>query len=133
MTSIIVQDIGTTLWSFASKEYFDEDVYRVICSKLTLDRGAHFKPQELSNTLWALATAQVAPKYPDAFDTTLVSPSKRLSLSDMADDPFTLCFAAGAAELMRRPHEFKPQEIKDVLWSFSKVSSIEIVIMWLCF
>mmetsp|Transcript_21470 Transcript_21470/g.48772 ORF Transcript_21470/g.48772 Transcript_21470/m.48772 type:complete len:769 (-) Transcript_21470:61-2367(-) len=30
------------------------------------------------------------------------------------------CFAAVADEAMRRPHEFKGQELKDVLWSFSK-------------
>ena len=31
------------------------------------------------------------------------------------------CFAIAAQELIRRPHQFKSQEIKDVLWSFSKV------------
>jgi hypothetical protein len=36
-------------------------------------------------------------------------------------DPVTACFALGASELIRRPSEFKPQEIKDVLWSFARV------------
>jgi hypothetical protein len=36
-------------------------------------------------------------------------------------DPISECFAAATTELMRRPHQFKAQEIKDVLWSLSKV------------
>ncbi len=40
------------------------------------------------------------------------------------EDPITECFAAVASEVIRRPHEFKDQELKDVLWSFSRVRSI---------
>jgi D-alanyl-D-alanine carboxypeptidase len=101
-------------------EYFDEDVYRAIVSRLTLDSAYTFRPQELSNLCWALATAGVEVKYPDAFDTTLVP--KHLRPSAWKDDPVTICFEAAASELMRRPHEFKTQEIKDILWSCSKVS-----------
>lgn len=36
-------------------------------------------------------------------------------------DPVSECFAAATTELMRRPHHFKAQEIKDILWSLSKV------------
>jgi len=45
------QDIGTTLWSFATYEYFDEAVYRAAASELTLRKSHSFKPQELSNTV----------------------------------------------------------------------------------
>lgn len=45
------QDIGTTLWSFATFEYFNEDVYRAAASELTLRKSRSFKPQELSNTV----------------------------------------------------------------------------------
>jgi hypothetical protein len=45
------QDIGTTLWSFATCEYFDEQVYRAAASELTLRKSNYFKPQELSNTV----------------------------------------------------------------------------------
>eukprot|EP00557_Chaetoceros_sp_GSL56_P007928 CAMPEP_0176489526 /NCGR_PEP_ID=MMETSP0200_2-20121128/7338_1 /TAXON_ID=947934 /ORGANISM="Chaetoceros sp., Strain GSL56" /LENGTH=1134 /DNA_ID=CAMNT_0017886679 /DNA_START=321 /DNA_END=3722 /DNA_ORIENTATION=+ len=116
------QDIGTTLWSFATFEYFDEDVYRSAASELTLRKSRSFKPQELSNTVWALATAGVIPQYADAFDTTIIPKAKRPSLSEVTSDPITECFAAATTELMRRPHEFKAQEIKDVLWSLSKAS-----------
>jgi hypothetical protein len=56
--------------------------------------------------------------YPDSFDTALVAESLRPS--NWKDDPVTVCFAIAAKELTRRPHEYKSQEIKDVLWSFSK-------------
>lgn len=145
------QDIGTTLWSFATYEYFDADVYRAAASELTLRKSHSFKPQELSNTVriqpatlmraphtpsasipltyfilsrkqvWALATAGAIPQYADAFDTTIIPKDKRPSLSAVTKDPITECFAAATKELMRRPASFKAQEIKDVLWSLSRV------------
>jgi hypothetical protein len=45
------QDIGTILWSFATFEYFDEEVYKAAASELTLRKSYSFKPQELSNTV----------------------------------------------------------------------------------
>lgn len=78
----------------------------------------------MSNTVWALATAGFAPKYLRAFDTTLVPANKRPRRDMITQDSITQCFAAVASETMRRPHEFKDQELKDVLWSFSKVSMI---------
>lgn len=116
----VVKDIGTTLWAFATLEYFDEEIYRAIASRVTVDEAYTFQPQELSNSVWALATAGVEARYRDAFDTTLVP--RNLRPSDWSDDPVTICFEAAANELMRRPHQFKSQEIKDVCWSFSKVS-----------
>lgn len=114
------QDIGTTLWSFATMEYFDEDVYKAAASELTLRKSHSFKPQELSNTVWALATAGATPQYADAFDTTIIPKAKRPPLSIVTKDPITECFAAATTELINRPHQFKTQEIKDVLWSLSK-------------
>ena len=80
------------------------------------------KPQEMSNTVWALATAGFAPEHIHAFDNTLVPASQRPTKEMITADPFTECFAAVASETMRRPHDFKDQELKDVLWAFSKVS-----------
>ena len=114
------QDIGTTLWSFATVEYFNEEVYKAAASELTLRKSNSFKPQELSNTVWALATAGAFPKYPNAFDITIVPDNKRPTLREITQDPITECFAAATTELIRRPHQFKAQEIKDVLWSLSK-------------
>ena len=134
------------MWSFATVEYFDEAVYQAAASELTLRRSRSFKPQELSNTVsfgeeippyiyfdftnfysfskvWALATAGAKPRYGNAFDTTVIPQARRASLSQVTSDPITECFAAATTELMRRPHHFKAQEIKDVLWSLSRVSS----------
>lgn len=111
------QDIGATIWSLATLEFFDEEIYRGIAFRLTPDKGGSCKPQELSNIVWAIATAEVQVKDRDAFDTTLVPESKRQPVRD----PITRSFAIAATELMRRPSQFKSQEIKDILWAFSKI------------
>ena len=77
--------------------------------------NAFFHPQ-----VWALATAGFVPKYPDVFDTTLISSSDRTNLDDVPHDSVTECFYAATSELTRRPWEFKEQEIKDILWSLSR-------------
>jgi hypothetical protein len=105
----------------ATLEYQNTQSYRGVAARLTRDRTMQAKPQELSNTLWALATAEVLPEYMDCFDSSLVPLKLRPSPSQVESDPVSMCFVFAAQELMRRPHEFKPQEIKDVLWSFSKV------------
>ena len=106
----------------ASLEYCDEAIFRGVASRLRIDQAHGFKPQELSNTVWALATAEIFPRNPDVFDTVLIPPERQFSgpLHAM-DDPVNVCFGLAAQELMYRPFEFKTQEIKDVLWSFSKV------------
>ncbi len=113
------QDIGTTLWSFSLVEYFDKDAYRLIASRVNVDDAQNYSPTELANSVYALASAEVDAMYPDSFDTAVVAESLRPS--NWKDDPVTVCFAIAAKELTRRPHEYKSQEIKDVLWSFSKV------------
>ncbi len=47
----VKKDIGTTLWSFATVEYYDEAVFKAAASELTLSKSRSFKPQELSNTV----------------------------------------------------------------------------------
>ena len=116
--SVNSQDIGTTLWSLATLEFCDKELYRSIAIRLTPEQAHRSKPQELSNTIWAFATAEMEINDMDVFDTTLVPSSQRKS---SPTDPITACFGVAAYELMHRPHSFKPQEIKDVLWSFSKV------------
>ena len=115
------QDIGTTLWAMASMEFFDDEVYMVAASRLNRRSAKLYKPQEMSNTCYALAKANIKPKYLGAFDTTLVPAAKRPSLDDISDDPITECFFTATAEMMRRPQQFKEQEIKDVMWGLSRV------------
>ena len=111
------QDIAMTLWSLATLEFFDDEIYRGVASRIDSGDGASFKPQELSNTLWALATSEMDINERDAFESSLIPPEKR----PKARDPVTRCFGIAARELSRRPDQFKSQEIKDVLWSFSKI------------
>ena len=114
------QDLTTCLWSFATMEYFDEEVYMAAASKLNRRHASSFRPQEASNCLWSIATASFSPKYVDVFDTTLVPAAERTSLDMIAGDPISESFATAASELMRRPNEFKEQEVKDILWAFSR-------------
>ena len=119
------------MWSLATLEYPDHEIYRALAARVTVDRARFFKPQELSNTVWALATAEVTPKYPDIYDNVLIQPRHHLLGALQAiDDPVTLAFGLAAQELMRRPLEFKPQEIKDVLWSFSKVRTTVNILLY---
>jgi hypothetical protein len=67
------QDIGTTMWALATLEYADADIFRTIASKIQINKSHIYRPQELSNMVWAAATAGVVPKYLDAFDTSLVT------------------------------------------------------------
>lgn len=116
--TVTSQDIGTSLWALATLEFVQdkETLYRGVAGRLDPTLAHTYKPQELSNTLWALATAEIIISDDrDAFDTSLVPDRPSVN------DPATVCFAIAARELMRRPEHFKSQEIKDVLWSYSKV------------
>jgi hypothetical protein len=121
--SVTSQDIGTTLWGLASMEFFNVNLYNGIANRLQINESYKYKPQELSNTLWAFATAEIEVSTKDIFDTSLVPQSIRRSQQQqhIDNDPIVRCFAIAATELMKRPYQFKSQEIKDVLWSFSKV------------
>ena len=114
------QDIGTTLWSFATTKYCDKESFEKILSRLRLDAVEYWKPQEISNIAWALGTSAIPPLYPKAFDASLIPLSERVSFEQASKDPITLAFAAVAKELLRRPEKFKTQELKDSLWGLSK-------------
>lgn len=114
---VLSQDIASTLWSLATLEFKGDDVYRGVAYRMTPHHVRRAKPQELSNTVWALATAEIPIQDLDAFDTTLVP----AALRPHARDRITECFGMVAEELIRRPYDFKPQELKDCLWSFSKI------------
>lgn len=108
------QDLGTTLWGMATLKVYSPHLYRGIVGRLTAPMILKAKPQELSNVLWAVATAELPLSDVDAFDTSL------LYRVPEAKDHVTRTFGLVARELMRRPDQFKPQEIKDILWSFSR-------------
>jgi hypothetical protein len=71
----------------------------------------------MANSVWAMATAELAITKHDAFDTTLVPDKSRHPVLD----PVVRCFGVAAQELMRRPHDFKSQHISNILWSFPKM------------
>jgi len=115
------QDIGTTLWGMASSDFRSAEVYTAVAARWTPEMAARAKPQELSNSVWALASADIPPRYVDAFDTTILSARQRSRPSNPREDPVITIFALAAQEVMRRPNDFKAQELKDVLWAFSRL------------
>ena len=121
---LTVQDIGTSLWALANLGYDNEDAIRAAVSRIDGRMAEKCLPQELSNTIWALATMEILPKYPDAFDSSLVVDELRMSIQETRSDPVTFVFGLASRELMKRPHQFKSQELKDVIWGFSKVSYV---------
>ena len=58
-------------------EFFDDEIYRGLAYRVTPDHATRGKPQELSNLVWALATAGITPRYKDVFDTSLLKPNMR--------------------------------------------------------
>ena len=105
--SVGSQDLSTTLWAMARMEFFDEDLYRSVVARFQEIGVGSFKPQEISNTLWALSTAGVTPKHISVFDDVLLPAKVRPTMEEAMRDPVTAMFGAGAAEFNRRPHDFK--------------------------
>jgi hypothetical protein len=111
------QHIGTTMWSLSTLGFCDDAVYRNLAIRLVPDQAHGYTPQHMANAVWAIATAEVAITEHDVFDTTLVPDESRRSVTD----PIVRCFGVAAQELMRRPHDFIPQHISNIMWSFSKM------------
>jgi len=106
--SVTSQDISTSLWSLGTLEFRDADIFRSVASRFNQHMIERAKPQELSSTLYSLALAEIAIEDRDAFDTSMVHSSDR----PLVTDPVTVVFGLSGSELMRRPFDFKPQELK---------------------
>ena len=88
--------------------FFDDELYRRLVSVFRHDLVVSCAV-ELSNTIWALATAEIDLGIErDAFDVTLLPGDDR----PYPRDPVTVFMGDVALQLIQRPHDFKPQEIK---------------------
>jgi hypothetical protein len=114
------QDVAMTLRALATLKIDDESIYRSIAQRMTIGEANRCEPQALSNSVWALATAEVTVEEIDVFDTSLVPGLQKPAWP--RKDPAAMCFALAAQELMKRPQQFSSQQIKDALWSFSTAS-----------
>jgi hypothetical protein len=119
--NVAPNDITISLWSMASVGYLNEDLYKACGTRLAAFDPKSLKPNEWSNVLWSFATAGVLPENPYFFDMTLLPDLSRRSDEEVSRDPVTTCFHLASVELLRRLREYKPNEIKDCLWSFVKV------------
>ena len=55
-SSVTLKDIGMTLWSCATLEFVNDNLYHQLASHLNAAEAYTYKAQELSNALWAFAT-----------------------------------------------------------------------------
>lgn len=118
-SSFSSQDIAMTLWSFATTEYGTAEVYKVLASEMNADSADAFKSQEFSASIHALATAKMVPADLSVFDDTM---SEQHGDGGKYQEycPFTECFDTAASELIERTDMFTEQEMKDIIWAFSK-------------
>jgi RAP domain len=115
---IVPQNVGNALWALAKLNYCNESIYCAIAKRIIPSESHLYEPQHLSNTVWAFATAGVSLENVDVFETSLVP---GLQHPTPPNDPVTISFAVAVQELMRRPQHFTNQNLKDVVWSFSKL------------
>jgi hypothetical protein len=111
------QDVAMTLRALATLKIDDESIYRSIAQRMTMGEANRCEPQALSNSVWALATAEMTVEEIDVFDTSLAPGLQKPAWPQK--DPVGMCFALAANEFTQRPQQFNSQNIKDVLWSFS--------------
>ena len=124
------QDISATVWSFATLKFGDLGMFESAAKMVTEKSVQNFKPQECSNILWSFATMNCLPislKILDREENEIAAKIKiSMDILDKRDNNnnnnnvFVNAYAAIANELIKRPYAFKDQELKDVLWSFSK-------------
>ena len=74
------QDIGTCLWAMASMAFFDDEVYMVAASRLNRRSAKLYKPQEMSNTCWALGETSGLLFFLGAIGRSKSYPNNRISL-----------------------------------------------------
>ena len=112
------QDIGTTLWGFSQLDMKDPNLYRNVAVLVPENAALSYRPQELSNSVHALANSGIMKM--DAGSSSSSSSSSSSPKDWMqSNDPLKKLFVAAGAAVMQRTTSFKQQELKDVLWSFA--------------
>jgi hypothetical protein len=120
---VTLKDASATLWCFASISYFDDDLYRMICSRISFDDGTKHNQQcsDMPKLIRALAISDIKLQDKTLFDSTLFTKKSIHAKNHLPTDPILRLFDLAATELIRRPYDFSVREIKDILWSFSKL------------
>ena len=116
------QEIANTLWAFATVGYNDVDAFMRVLSLVKESSVNAFTSQGFSNICWAIGTAGIEPRFPNAFDTTITSSKGQSSNQDIASDPVTSFFGFAAVDVMRRAQQYNSQDFANLLWAFSTVS-----------
>ena len=91
-----------------------------------------FNSQEMSNICWAIGTAGIEARFPNAFDTTITSSKGLSSNQDTGNDLVTSFFGFAAVDVMRRPEVYDSQAIANLLWGFSTVRVDDLQSDWKC-
>jgi hypothetical protein len=116
------QHVSMTMWGFAKMNFIDDTLYRSIACRLQWSNASLFSTQNIANIVWALATAGVMVK--DNTTQNIAWASQSISNiknnhQSFVMDPVLQCCAIASHEFLKRPHEFNPQAISNLCWSFA--------------
>jgi hypothetical protein len=96
-----------------------DNIYLCLASHLKSTNASTFQAQNISNIVWAFATAGVKVNDKEiqkiATSTQLITEHSQISTKD----PVLQCCAIAAQEFINRPHEFNSQNIAIMCWSFA--------------
>jgi hypothetical protein len=113
------QHISITLWGIAKLKFVDDSLYLSIASRLQSTNASTFQAQNISNIVWALATAGVNVNDKEiqrsALSPQLITKHSQISTKDQV----LRCCIIAAQEFLNRPHEFNSQSIANMCWSFA--------------
>jgi hypothetical protein len=106
---------------FANLKFVNDNIYRGLASRLNTNNVSLFDAQAISNIMWALASTGIPlqDKLLSNFDTYWQSSSDIRIHHPDSIDPVLQCCAIAAREFMNRPHEFNPQNLANLCWSFA--------------
>jgi hypothetical protein len=115
------QHISMTMWGFAKLKFGNDNIYRGLARRLSTNNTSTFTAQTISNTMWALATAGISIQNASHSNTSiqLHSTLKIRKQHQELINPVLQCCIISSKEFMKRPHEFNPQEISNLCWSFA--------------
>lgn len=125
------QAVSNSLWAFASLEVrYSGEALRRIASCRAFKDPSGFKPQELSNTIWALATCGTA--CASGLPENAAARRRELEPQHLANVAWALATAvvpdrgvldAIVSEAQDKLDEFKPQEVANTSWALASASA----------
>eukprot|EP00927_Polykrikos_kofoidii_P073760 TRINITY_DN69784_c0_g1_i1.p1 TRINITY_DN69784_c0_g1~~TRINITY_DN69784_c0_g1_i1.p1 ORF type:complete len:403 (+),score=57.10 TRINITY_DN69784_c0_g1_i1:58-1209(+) len=131
------QDVANCLWAMATLQAYNDHVVTRIATSRAAMRPEGFKPQELANSLWALAICDHGTSTQQAFQQSVIealnvhrcaefqAPHLSMVAWAMATADASVeisSWSAFASEICCKLHHFKAQEVSNTCWAFATAS-----------